>query len=180
MGLFFMMSFITVVILPLVAIAMMRMLDMVSSLEMHDRKERIGPLIATATLYIWYYLNIKGNYNFPTTLSIIALGGAIAICMAFFLNNFTKISLHTTSAGAFVAGLSIIALAFGRPVYHVSLWGIGSFEVSSIFVIFWSIVVAGLIGTSRLVLKAHSNEDVYGGYLIGAASMLLAFVIVIK
>jgi membrane-associated phospholipid phosphatase len=35
-------------------------------------------------------------------------------------------------------------------------------------------LMAVAVGSARLVLRAHKPEEVYGGYLIGIASQLLA------
>jgi len=40
-------------------------------------------------------------------------------------------------------------------------------------------IIAGLVGTARLILSAHRPSEVYGGYFIGIVSMLIAYRIVV-
>jgi membrane-associated phospholipid phosphatase len=42
----------------------------------------------------------------------------------------------------------------------------------------FSFFIAGVVGTARLVNADHSPAEVYGGFLIGAISLLLAYWIV--
>jgi hypothetical protein len=39
-------------------------------------------------------------------------------------------------------------------------------------------LIAGLVGTVRLYSRAHQEDEIYGGYLTGILSQLLAFQIV--
>jgi membrane-associated phospholipid phosphatase len=40
-----------------------------------------------------------------------------------------------------------------------------------------SIIGAGLVGTSRIILKAHTLPEVYTGFVIGFFSQFVAFVV---
>ena len=69
---------ITVVILsvffPLVAILMMKALNMIESLEMKSKEERVGPLIVTGIFYLWLFMNIKDNTSISEVFSFFVLG----------------------------------------------------------------------------------------------------------
>jgi membrane-associated phospholipid phosphatase len=47
-------------------------------------------------------------------------------------------------------------------------------EVSLNVVLLMAILLAGLVGTSRLSLKAHEPMDLYGGYFIGLIGQFVA------
>ena len=89
---------ITVVILsvffPLIAVLMMKALNIIESLEMKSKEERVGPLIVTGIFYLWLFMNIKDNTNISEVFSFFVLGSTIALFISFFVNNFSKISLH--------------------------------------------------------------------------------------
>ena len=162
------------VVLPMVATLMMRGLNFIQSLQMHDKTERIGPMITTIVFYVWFFLNVKKNASLPEQLTIISLGGTIALCIAFFINNFSKISLHTVGAGGFLAGMIILLFQYSSPRILLSL-GTHTYSISPILISMMVIFLSGLIGTSRLILNKHSSSDVYGGYLVGLISMIVAY-----
>ena len=52
---------------------------------------------------------------------------------------------------------------------------LGSYRLSSIFVLLFAVILAGAIGSARLYLQAHRPEEVYGGYLVGVFAQIIAF-----
>jgi membrane-associated phospholipid phosphatase len=54
----------------------------------------------------------------------------------------------------------------------------GVFEISMLHLLMAVIVVAGAVGTARLLLKAHEPSDVFGGYFIGFVAQFFAFAFV--
>ena len=166
--------FMLTVFFPLFSIFLMKMLDFIKSYKMEDKTERIGPLIATGIFYLWMFVNFKDNTTISVSFSSFVLGSTIGLFMALMLNSFTKISLHTIAAGGLVSGLLFIKYLYSYETFFVNL-PFGSFQVSTTFVIIIAMIIAGLVGTSRLMLKAHDEFDVYGGYIVGIFSMIEAF-----
>lgn len=175
-GAFLIISFLTLAIFPLLTVVLLRALDFIKSFQMHEKQERILPLLISCLFYIWYFVNLKDNTVYPDSLRAIALGAAITVTSCFFINNFSKISLHSAAAGAFVFG--VILLFIYTNTGYIALDNIINYRLSSIFVIFLSILLAGLVGTARLSLNAHKLDDLYGGYLVGIISQLAAFKII--
>lgn len=175
LGVFFIMTGVIILLFPAVAILLMWKLGMIKSIVMDDKSERIGPLIAVMTCYIWFFINVNSSVIYPRTLTIIALGSCIAAGLGFFINNFTKISLHAIGAGGFLTGVLLIAFNFKTIPIRIPIPLLGTYEVSTIFVVLLTIFIAGLIGSSRLILKAHTSRDIYGGYITGSLAFLLAF-----
>lgn len=91
--------FFTSVLIPFIAILLMLGVGFIQSLEMKDSKERIGPLIVTAISYLWLYLNVRTHNAIPIPYANFILGALIALFIAFFINNFSKISLHGVGMG---------------------------------------------------------------------------------
>lgn len=163
------------VIFPMISILMMKALGLIKSLEMEDKNERIGPLIVTGLFYMWLYVNIRNNDSIPAALSFFVLGCTISVFLALIINSFTKISLHTIAAGGLVAGMLYILFnyTFGHldvtlPVFDIQL------RVSDRLVMLVILIIAGAVGTSRLYLNAHKENEVYGGYIVGILSQLIA------
>lgn len=162
---------------PLLAVGMMKALDMISSIEMATRKERVGPLIATSIFYLWLYINIKDNTGVSEAFSFFVLGTVIALFTAFFINNFSKISLHAVGMGGLIAGTFLIRQYFTYDAATLSLGALGDYRVHINVILIAVIILAGLVASSRLLLKAHKMSDITGGVLVGIISQVIAFMI---
>lgn len=166
--------FLSTFALPSFALVLMRSLNMVDSLSLESRQERIGPYIITGTFYLWMFVNFKQNQAIPHSLTVITLGATIGLFFAFFFNNFTKISAHAVGVGGLV-GMSVISSKFfGFETFTLDTWLFGGIECSTNFVVMIAILLAGAVCTSRLILKAHSQEQVYGGFAAGLLAMFIA------
>jgi len=166
------------VLFPAICIAMLVGLKMISGFKMKKREDRIAPLIITLSLYIWFFINVNNNVSYPDSLRFVALGITISVGLAFFINNFTKISLHTIGVSSMTVGLAILLLSQKRSFIDIDLMDVGGYRVSSIFVLLLSVFIAGSVGSARLYLKAHRPQEVYGGYLIGSIAQIIAFMII--
>ncbi len=149
------------VILPLIAIVLMRFMNLIDSIKIEKKEDRIAPYISTGVFYLWLSVNAYFTGIFPTVFTVFALGTTIALFMAFVVNIIHKVSLHTVGAGGLVTMIFIIM------VWH-------SYEsIETYFLL--SILIAGALGTARLLLKAHEPYEVYLGYAIGVLGQLAAF-----
>jgi len=155
--------FILTFIFPVVSLLILKQLEFIPSLNLEEKKDRTIPFIAIATFYIWTFFYYKPSYQLPFSNFLIAsmmLGSVIAVFVAFFINIFRKISLHTLGAGSF---LGFLLATMKYSVYDTAL-------VIPVF-----LVIAGLIGTARLHLKAHDLREVVMGYAVGFIAQFLAF-----
>ena len=178
LGVMIIMTVMLLLVIPLITTVMMKGLGFIQSLSMNDPKERIGPLIACMICYIWHYVNVNNNPDIPASYQVISLGGCISVALVFFINNFSKISMHTVGAGAFVGGtISILFIHIGAPIELI--FGESKCYVHPVVILMICITLAGLIGTSRMILNAHRPIDIYGGYLVGLISIIVASRIVI-
>jgi hypothetical protein len=176
-GLFLISTFMLASFFPIISISMMRALGLIQSFKMEDRRERIGPMIVTSVFYLWLFLNIKDNPGIPGAFSFFVLGCVIALFIAFFLNNFQKISLHGVAAGGFLVGMIIIGTQFSYGSFVVAIPSIGSYTVNIMLIYLIVLLVSGLMLTSRLLLNAHTKEELYGGFFIGAISQIIGFML---
>lgn len=156
---------------PLIWMVMMKRLDMIDSFHMEDAKQRIIPFVATATFYMWTTWMFKSSSVVTVTpripanafLFFMMAGASLSIFLGFIANNFTKVSLHTIAAGNLL-GLML-------PLIRISPYDLRLLLPAVI-------LLAGLIGSARLALKAHEPREVYFGYFIGFTGQFLAFSVV--
>ncbi|HNL40506.1 MAG TPA: hypothetical protein PKH43_15250, partial [Saprospiraceae bacterium] len=159
--------------LPGFAVALMKPLGLIKSLEMEDKQDRIGPYIVSGVFYLWLVKNLLSDGQTPQLYVIFALGATIGLFLAFLINIFSKISAHAVGMGGLVAMLLFLVVDWNDAGIVVPLPG-GGLQISTFVVLILGIVLAGLVGTARLALKAHEPADIYRGYAVGFVSILLA------
>jgi hypothetical protein len=159
-GLLFISIAVTAVLFPLFSIALMKPLGFIESFHMRTARERTIPLMTTMIFYFWisHVFNSMPGAPIPLILKVLLLGNFWGLILIFI---FTKISMHTATAGAMIG--VILVLMMTSPV---------SMEIP----LFVSIVIAGIIGTARMVLGAHQRGDIWLGYIIGILVQLGAYV----
>ncbi len=143
--------FVTTTILPVLSTVILLQKGMIRSLELENISERRLPFISTAIFYlICYYLLIR--LPVPRILSLIVLGAAISIVIAWLLSFKWKVSIHMIGIGG------LTGMLFGlSQVLNASL----------VLMILGVVFIAGMLGTARLLLGAHSPAQIYTGFLIG-------------
>jgi len=167
------MVFFSTVFIPGVAIIMMKLLGLIESIELRDRQERIGPYIITGLFYLWMFRTLLDNPNIPIAFKIFVLGATIALFVAFFINLFSKISMHTVGMGGLLAMVLITMFQYSHGAFWVDFSAF-KFQMSMTQLLMVVILLCGMVGTARLLLKAHDPQEIYGGYFIGIISQLIA------
>lgn len=166
--------FFSTFLIPAISIAMLRFLGLVNSIEFPDRQERIGPYIITGIFYLWLFRNFLDNSIIPTAYTSFVLGATISLFIAFFINIFSKISAHAVGMGGLVGMVILTMTLFSYGSFEINLPIIGAIYLNMIAVLMITLVLAGAVGTARLLLSAHEPMDLYGGYIVGLASQLIA------
>lgn len=151
------------VLFPLFAILLMKPLGFINSYHMPTAKERTIPLMVTMVFYFWvsHVFNSMTAFTVPFILKVLMLGNFWGIIVLFIINIFTKISMHTAAAGGMLG--IIIVLMISSPV-------------NMIVPFFGAMVIAGIIGTARMLLGAHQRGDVWLGYLVGVVVQIAAYI----
>ena len=166
--------FLSTFMLPAFAVFMMRNLGLVDSLQLKTKQERIGPYIITGVFYLWMFVNFKNNPTIPAAYTIFVLGATIALFMAFFINIFSKISTHTVGMGGLIGMVVITMLLYSYDSFTVNTNLFGAFEMTMNTVLMIVILLAGMVGTARLILDAHTNKELYMGFFVGIFSQFVA------
>ena len=141
---------------PLLTVFLMKTLGFVKSIEMHDVKDRMMPLLANMIFYFWAYHVINNIGGTPFILKALLLGTFWSIIAIFVISIFVKISMHAVAAGGMVGILAVLLVV--NPINMVPA-------------LYTGLILAGLIGTARLMLRAHAVGEVWLGYFVGALLM---------
>ena len=166
--------FMTTITLPAIAVVMMKMLGWVQTLRMETRHERIGPYIVSGIMYMTLYLHVS-KAEFPTSLRVASLGVLICLWICFFINNFLKVSVHAAGMGGLVAIVALTKLKFGYEAAQIGIPGGVNLVLSIDYLLYGTILLAGLVCTSRLLLDAHKPNEVYLGLMIGIFGIITAY-----
>ncbi|MGB0839367.1 MAG: hypothetical protein ACPGXL_04460 [Chitinophagales bacterium] len=149
------------VFFPLITILMMRQLDFLQSFTLENRQERIFALIPTMVFLIWTF-TVFWRSTHPKIIANVLFGVCLALALVFVVNAvYEKISLHTTAMGGWFA---VALFAPNIAVYDLTLNIIGV------------LLIAGLVGTCRLLVKAHTTREVYYGYVLGFMTMAMGLI----
>jgi hypothetical protein len=145
---------------PVLIVFLLKGLGFVQSIHMEDAKERIIPLLLTMTFYFWAYWVFKNTADAPFLIKVLMLGNFWGIIVLFMISIFYKISMHAMAAGGML-GLVIVLMVISPINMAVPL--------------FIALFIAGLVGTARLVLNAHKNNEIWLGYVLGILVMIAAY-----
>ena len=168
------MIFMSTFLIPMLAVVMMRFLGLIDTLEMRDRTERVGPYIATGIFYMWMAFYCVRSPVIPTAYAVPVVGTTIALFTAFIINIFQKISIHAVGMGGLVGMILITMRLFSYDNFMVKTEGAGSLQISMSLLLVGAIIAAGVVGTARLLLNAHTPRELYGGYLVGFVTQFIA------
>lgn len=165
------------VLIPGIGVALMKPLGLIKSLQMPDRQDRTGPYIVAGVFYLWLVKNLMSLGSTPPLFIKFAVGTTICLFLAFFINIFIKVSVHGSGMGGLVTMVLCTMFAWPDAVLVISAMG-SSVVISLFFILILAIVLAGLVGTSRLALGAHTPVELALGYVLGCTAALIGQVLV--
>jgi len=161
--------------IPAFAVLMMRMLGLSESMEMEKKEDRIIPYIATSVFYLAMFRFLLSDNSVPVAFKAFVLGVVIALFVAFFINLFSKISIHAVGMGGLLA-MTIIMMtssySYGNFLFKSEIFGDQLISLNALLMSV--IIICGLVASARLFLNAHNIHDLLGGFLVGFGAQFLA------
>lgn len=124
---------------------------------MNERKERVVPFLITTILYFFTYFLI---WRFPLSSFVkqFLLASAVSVGFVTLISLKWKISVHMVGIGGII-GLLLSLVIHENANVQVYLIP--------------AIVVAGLVGSARLILHVHKSMQIYAGFLLGLVIVML-------
>ena len=145
------------ILMPTLTIFIFRKINGFSPEELVERKRRYIPFILTITSYVFCLLMMH-RLNIPWYMTGIILSALVVMIICVIVNLKWKLSEHMAGAGAAIGGLVAFSALFSyNPVWWLCLF----------------ILVAGVLGTARIILRHHTLGEVMGGFAVGLICSLL-------
>ena len=139
------------ILMPMLTIFLFQKINGWGIKELSHREKRFIPYILTIMAYVFCLLMMY-KLNLPRYMSGIILATLIAMVICIFINLKWKISEHMTGMGGVVGGLIAFSFLFNyNPVWWLCFF----------------LLIAGMLGTSRIILKQHTLGQVLSGFVVG-------------
>lgn len=145
---------------PALLILMLYRKRIISDLSLKIRRERFYPYLITLLSYsvmIVYYFKMR----MPVWFLMIMVASVVIMVIAILVTFTWKISAHMFGVGGLIGGSMAVSYFVERSNPYYMFMGL--------------FIIAGLIGTSRLILRRHTLHQVIAGFLLG---FLVSFVFV--
>jgi hypothetical protein len=140
-------------VFPAVNIYIMYRLKRIPNILLSDKRDRTFPYLMSSLFYFGlFYLLL--DINIWPSVKLFIVGGGITILLTAIINLKFKISAHMIGIGGLLGVIISIShlIKFDMTVFYMLL-----------------ILIAGIIGVSRLILKEHKPYQLYLGFLLGLA-----------
>ena len=145
------------ILMPTLTIFLFRKINGFSPEDLGERKRRFMPFLLTITSYV-FCLVMMHRLNIPWYMTGIILAALIMMVICIVVNLKWKLSEHMAGVGAIVGGLVSFSALFGyNPVWWLCLF----------------ILIAGVLGTARIILQHHTLGGVLVGFAVGLICSLL-------
>lgn len=152
--------FVATYIIPIILLIVLKSIGYVKNYKAKTISERKIPVLFMISLFFFLGNNLTDSY-ITRDISYLFYGSSLSLVIVyllFFLK--LKTSLHMLSMGN--------ALGFFLLIQQIH-----TLNVLPVIILF--IFLAGLLGNSRLYLKAHTSREVYSGFIIGVLSLFVVY-----
>ena len=139
------------VLLPIIGIFSYQKVNGWGFKELSERKKRFVPYALTMMSYMGGILTMY-RIHFPRYMSGILLTAFICMLLCTLMNIKWKISTHTASMGMMIGGLLSYSFLF---------------QFNPIGPLYVFILLSGLLGSARIIVRQHTLNEVVSGFFIG-------------
>lgn len=151
------MVYLLTVVAPSLLIHLYRLCQGWTSHELGRKERRLVPYIISIVCYFACFFWMEYR-NTPRVISIIVVVALTIQMICALINIWWKISTHTAAIGGVAGGLVSYSIAFSfNPLWWLC----------------FVLILAGAVGTARMILRQHSLSQVVTGFLVGVACAIL-------
>jgi len=153
-------AFVAYTFFPLITVLLLRGLRFIDSIFLKTQRDRIIPLIASMLFYFWAWYVRLNLPDTPHELLYFSLAIFIVSILGLMANIYQKVSMHAMAMG--VAATFILLMGFSQDV---------NFTVYTTI----TLLLTGLVCTSRLIVSDHTSREIYTGLFVGIISQVIAY-----
>ena len=159
-GIVLIMTYIFTILMPTMLIRLYQHYQGWSIMHLFSQEGRMIPYVISITCYFSCFY-IMNRLHIPHIISSIIVAALFIQLICAIINVWFKISTHMAAIGGITGALMAFAEIFSfNPLWWFSVL----------------IIIAGMVGTARMILRMHSLHEVVYGYLLG---LITAFLVVI-
>ena len=148
--------YISTILMPSLLIHLYRRVQGCTSKELGRKERRIVPYLISILCYFGCFFLMEYR-NTPRVISIILVAALVIQMVCALINVWWKISTHTAAIGGVAGGLVVYSIAFSfNPIWWLA----------------FVILLAGMVGTARMILRQHTLAQVVAGFLVGVVCAL--------
>lgn len=148
--------YISTILMPSLLIHLYRRFQGWTSKELGRKERRIVPYLISILCYFGCFFLMEYR-NTPRVISIILVAALVIQMVCALINVWWKISTHTAGIGGLAGGLVVYSIAFSfNPIWWLA----------------FVILLAGMVGTARMILRQHTLAQVVAGFLVGVVCAL--------
>ena len=145
------------ILTPTITIFLFRKINGFARQELSERKKRYVPILLTIISYVFWLLMMR-KLNIPWYMTGIIFVSLVISIICILVNLKWKLSEHMAGMGGIIGGLvSFSALFSYNPVVWLCLF----------------ILIAGILGSARIVLGHHTLGEVLSGFVVGLVCSFL-------
>lgn len=148
--------YISTILMPSLLIHLYRKFQGWTSKELGRKERRVVPYLISILCYFGCFFLMEYR-NTPRVISIILVAALVIQMVCALINVWWKISTHTAGIGGLAGGLVVYSIAFSfNPIWWLA----------------FVILLAGMVGTARMILRQHTLAQVVTGFLVGVVCAL--------
>ena len=119
--------------------------------ELSHRKKRFIPYMLTILSYVTCLISMH-RMHMPRYMSGIIIASLLCLVICTLLNFRWKISTHVAGSGILVSSMLAYSTLFNfNPVWYLCM----------------AILMTGILGTTRIIVKQHKLFEVFVGFVVG-------------
>ncbi len=137
--------------IPVISIVILKKAGFISSVLLHERKERTLPYLFTLLSYIAAVIFLM-QLPMPLYIVMLMVSSIVATLAIALINLRWKISAHLCGMGSLCAAILVVSLRFGTDY----VWALAI-----------AFLLSSCVAASRIELKAHTPMQALAGFWLG-------------
>ena len=155
-----MLVYLFTILLPTILIHLYRRYHGWTLIELGHRERRMVPYVISILCY-FFCIYVMDMLHIPHFMQTILIAALLIQIICALINVWWKISTHTAAIGGVAGALFVFGELFGfNPVWWLCL----------------VLILAGILGTSRMILRQHSLLQVVAGLLVGLTCSVVGLI----